>query len=189
MRHRGIVVLVVCAAALAVLLVSPAGRAVSDELSRVVVTNWPETQNVHGAVEIDKPVRILPTAAAAHTDVLVSPVRPTDTLHLIAGRSLDTAGFKHVTLSLTGQVNGSSVRPGQVGAILLPDEAPIIRAFEEKGVLQFPIQVSASGVTSAAPYFASDQPTQTIAFEKYRVLFYNTCERSVTVSLFAYLTN
>lgn len=189
MRTRGTVALVVLAAALAVVLASSPGRAASEEFMRVFVTNWPETQKVRGIVEIEKPVRVVQTATAVQNDVVVAPVSPKDTVRWVSGGTIETSGYRNITLSLSGQVNGTSLKAGQVGAILVPDETAITRAFDEKGIVQFPMEVSAGGVTSSVTYFASNQPTHTVAFQRYRVYYYNTCERSVTVNLFAYLTN
>lgn len=188
MRTRGIVLLVALAAAVA-LVVSAPGRAATEEFMKVFVTNWPETQKIRGTIEIEKPVKVIQTAAIAQTDVVVAPVSPKDTVRWVSGGTLETSGYRFLTLSLSGQVNGTATRPGEVGAILVPDEAAINRAFDEKGLVQFPIQVAAGGVTSSPAYFASNQPTETVAFPKYKVYYYNTCERSVTVNLFAYLTN
>ena len=45
------------------------------------------------------------------------------------------------------------------------------------------------GVSGGTPYFASDQPKYVIAFQAYKVLLFNSTDKTVTVSLYAYLTN
>ncbi len=55
--------------------------------------------------------------------------------------------------------------------------------------MHFFLETAARGVTSETPYFASGQPRYTVAFPRYRVLMYNTTDKTVSASLFAYMTN
>ncbi len=55
-------------------------------------------------------------------------------------------------------------------------------------MILFPLEVTAPGVSIDTPYFASSQPRYTVGFQAYRVLLYNTTDKTVTVNLFAYLT-
>jgi hypothetical protein len=64
-----------------------------------------------------------------------------------------------------------------------------VHAFEEKGVMQFATEINAPGVSGAAPYFASQSTRAQVAFPRYRSYFYNTSDKTVTVNLYAYLTN
>jgi hypothetical protein len=179
--------LVALAAAGLLVALAPTGVAISQEISRVIVTNFPDTQKVSGEVAIKGPVRLaMPTALR---EITVAPVSPKDTTRLIAGGTLVTDGFSDMVLSMTGQIKGEVFRPGIVGAILVPDEEQVTRAFDEKGQIQFPLEVSAAGVSAASPYFASNQPRFNVAFPRYKVWFYNTSDKTVTVSLYAYLTN
>ena len=179
--------IVALAAAALVLVLAPTGVAISQEISRVFVTNFPDTQRISGEVGIKGPVRL--ATQAALKEITVAPVSPKETTRLIAGGTLVTDGFSNMVLSLTGQIKGEVFRPGIVGAILIPDEEPVTRAFDEKGQLQFSLEVNAAGVSGAAPYFASNQSRFNVAFPRYKVWFYNTSDKTVTVNLYAYLTN
>ena len=189
---KRIAVTVLCAAtAMLAVLLLPTGTVVSqdvnDTIRRVLVTNFPERQKIEGEVTVRGPIR--QAEQVVLKDIVVSPVAPKDTQRLIQGGTISTDGFSHVVLSLAGQIKGEVVRPGSVGAILLPEEEPILRTFEEKGEMQFPLQVTASSVSGASPYFASDQPRFQIGFPRYRVLLFNTSQKTVSVNLYAYLTD
>ena len=179
------VVLVVACLATAVILV-PA-RAVADAVTSVLITNWPDTWRVAGAVKIDGPVKT--SKGVALREIVVPPVSPKDTLRLIQGPDVDTDGFAYMVLSLQGQIKGEVYRPGSVGAFLLPDEEPIVKAFDERGIMQFQQEVSAAGVSGAQPYFSSNQPRAQIGFSRYRTYFYNSTDKSVTVTLFVYMSS
>lgn len=185
--RRGILFASLVALAAAAVVVVPAGRAVADAVQSVFVTNFPSVFNVDGTVKIKEPIP--QSAFVAKRDVVVPPVGPKDTTRLIDAGTIETAGFTHIVLSLSGQIKGEFVRPGTVGAILLPDDEPIRRTFDEKGILQFQFEVQASGVSSASPYFASPQPRFQLGFPSYRVFLYNTGEKTVSANLYAYLTN
>jgi hypothetical protein len=179
----------VSALLLAVLL--PAGTAVSQQIhqgiQQVLVTNFPDLQKVEGEVSVRGPIR--QAAQVVLKDVIVPPVGPKDTQRLIMAGTIATDGFSQIVLSLAGQIKGEVVRPGTVGAILLPEEDAIVRAFDEKGEMQFPLEVTASSVPGGSPYFASNQPRFLVGFPRYRVLFYNTSAKTVSVNLYAYLTS
>lgn len=180
--------LVACVAAVfGMLVLAPVGTAVTQELQHVFVTNFPSVFKVDGQVNLKGPIKT--ATLASIQDIIVSPVSPKDTLRLIQGGTITTDGFGAVVLSLTGQTKGEIARAGTVGAILIPDEEAVTRAFDERGLMQFPLEVSAPGVSSASPYFASNQPRYMVGFARYRVLLYNTTDKTVTVSLFAYLSS
>jgi hypothetical protein len=168
-------------------VLGPAGTAISQELQHVFVTNFPSVFQVDGTVALKGPIRTATTLSIQ--EIIVSPVGPKDTLRMIQAGTITTEGFGTVVLSLTGQIKGEIVRTGTVGAILIPDEEPIARAFDEKGVMQFPLEVTAVGVSGLSPYFASNQPRYTVGFSRYRVLLYNTTDKTVNVSVFAYLSS
>jgi len=179
---------IACVAALfGMLLLGPVGTAVSQELQQVFVTNFPSVFNVDGQVALKGTIKT--ATLTSIQDVIVSPVSPKDTLRLIQAGTITTEGFGTMVLSLTGQTKGEINRAGTVGAILIPDEEPVTRAFDERGVMQFPLEVNAPGVSAASPYFASSQPRYMIGFSRYRVLLYNTTDKTVTVSVFAYLAS
>lgn len=184
---RRIVLVAAAAAAIVLLALSPAGRAVADGVQSVYVTNFPGVWNVEGSVSLKGPIRT--AQLVGRRDVTVPPVSNKDTQRWVEGGTLEPDGFTHMVLSMTGQIKGEVVRSGMVSAVLVPDEESIVRAFEEKGELQFALEVTASGVSAASPYFASNQPRFQIGFPRYRVYFYNTVDKAVMVSLYAYLTN
>jgi hypothetical protein len=102
---------------------------------------------------------------------------------------VETEGFTHVVLSLRGEVQGKLAREGSVGAILLPDEEPVVRTFQQAGQYQFPLEVASTVRTADRGYFASQPGRHPLAFPSYRVLLYNETDRSVEADLYAYLTN
>lgn len=162
-------------------------RVIAEEIQQVFITNFPRVFEVEGTVGVSGPIPHARLARVA--EVLVSPVNRKDTLRLISGGTLTMDGFTSVVLSLTGQTKGDVYRVGEVGAILIPDEEPIVRAFEEKGQLQFALDVTAPSGSGTAAYFASSQTQHTLGFPRYRVFFYNQSDKTVTVDLFAYLAN
>ncbi|MGH9798236.1 MAG: hypothetical protein ACRD5D_08800 [Candidatus Polarisedimenticolia bacterium] len=170
---------------LAFLATFPAGSQPDREAELVFVTNFPAVQQVGGTVGVDGPVRHARMDRRA--EILVPPVGPQETTRLIPAGTLATDGFTAVVLSLSGQTKGRALKPGRIGAILIPDEEPIERAFDEEGQTQFPIEISAA--TTGRSHFASTPERSMVAFPRYRVLLFNTTDRTATVHLFAYLTN
>ena len=158
-----------------------------DEIRRVIVTNFPEMQQVAGTVSVEGPVRH--STLLRVKEILVPPVEPKETGRLIDGGVLMMDGFTSAVLSLNGQTKGKILRSGSAGAILIPDEETVARAFDEEGLAQFPLEVSAPISSGASRSFASTPVRLTVAFPRYRVRLYNTSDKTVTVSLFAYLTN
>jgi hypothetical protein len=185
MKKSVLIVLAIAAAAAFVL--SPPGTAIAQEVRSVLVTNFPKVFNVNGTVTIEGPVKHAKFSALR--DVTVSPVNPKDAVRLIQGGIVEGDGFTNMVLGLQGQIKGEVFRPGTVGVFLLPDEESIVRAFEEKGLMQFATEVTAPGVSAASPYFASTALRVPIGFPRYRTYFYNTSDKTVTVNLYAYLTN
>ncbi len=185
MKKSVLIVLAIAAAAAFVL--SPPGTAIAQEVRSVLVTNFPKVFNVNGTVTIEGPVKHAKFSALR--DVTVSPVNPKDSLRLIQGGIVEGDGFTNMVLGLQGQIKGEVFRPGTVGVFLLPDEESIVHAFEEKGLMQFATEVTAPGVSAASPYFASTALRVPIGFPRYRTYFYNTSDKTVTVNLYAYLTN
>lgn len=156
-------------------------------LAKVLVANFPETWQVEGEVAVRGPVSH--AAFLAQRDIQVPPVSRADTTRLVAGGTVTTDGFSAVVLSLTGQIKGEVLRPGTVGVLLLPDDETVEHALDEQGQVLFPMEAIASSVSGRLPYFASEQPRFQVAFPRYRAYFYNTTDKSATVSFFAYLTN
>jgi hypothetical protein len=174
----------------ALFVVTPARRALSEEVQSVTsvfITNFPKVWNVTGKVDVEGPIshaRYIPLR-----EVVVPPVSPKDTIRLVQGGTIDTEGFTAMVVGLSGQIKGEVYRSGTVGVFLIPDEEMVVRAFEEKGLMQFMTELNAPGVSAASPYFASTQTRVQVGFPRYRTYFYNSSDRSVSVNLFAYLTN
>jgi hypothetical protein len=184
---KRIILIAILLAASLVFVLSPPATSVAQEVRNVVVTNFPKVFKVGGNVTIDGPVKHAKFAALR--DVVVSPVSPKDSVRLIQGGIVESDGFTAMVLGLQGQIKGEVFRPGTVGVYLLPDEESIVHAFEEKGLMQFATEVNAPGVSAASPYFASNANRVEIGFPRYRTYFYNTSDKTVTVNLYAYLTN
>ena len=179
--------IVAAASIVALPFVLAAAQSASKEIQEVFVANFPETQKIEGSVTVGTPI---PQAELVSLrEILVQPVGPQDTNHLVLGGTITTDGFGAVVLSLAGSTRGDVTRAGAVGAILVPEDEGILKVLEERGIIEFPIEVRTAGVSAATPYFTSSQARSTVAFPKYRVLFYNTTDKSVTVTLYAYLTN
>jgi hypothetical protein len=159
----------------------------SGEVVPVVVTNFPDLVRVEGSVAIEGPIRT--TSLATIADMVVPPVRREDANHLVDAGSIVADGFAAVVLSLTGEIKGQPRQPGEVGAILLPDEDRVLRAFTERGQFLMPLEVKALPSTGGSPYFAAQTRRFTVAYPRYRVFLYNAGDRSVGVSLHAYLTD
>jgi hypothetical protein len=175
-----------CGAGL-LLLLRPDERARADDFEQVAVVNFPEVQEVSGTVAVAGPTRH--AALVRRADILVSPVGPEETTRLIDGGVLETDGFISVVLSLNGRPKGKIEEAGRVGAILIPEEESVLRAFETDGLMQFPLEVSAPLSPQVPRAFASEPRRSPVAFPRYHVWLYNTSETTVTVNLFAYLTN
>ncbi|HZN55665.1 MAG TPA: hypothetical protein VFB67_10135 [Candidatus Polarisedimenticolaceae bacterium] len=184
---RSTSIVALCAAVVLGLVLAPTGVAISQEVQRVFITNFPDVLKVSGTVGISGPVSH--GRLVVLRDVVVSPVSPKDTARMVQGPMVFSDGFTGMVLGLSGQVKGEIYRSGTVGVILLPDDETVVRAFEEKGLVQFPVEISVSGVSTISSYFASNQSQATVAFPRYRSYFYNTSDKTVTVNLYAYLTN
>jgi hypothetical protein len=184
---KKLVLVAVLVAASTAFVLSPPGTAIAEDIQSVFVTNFPKVFEIKGTVNVDGPVK--QAKLAALREVVVPPVNPKDTVRLIQGGIVDSDGFTAMVLSLQGQIKGDVYRAGTVGVYLLPDEEPIVHAFEEKGLMQFAAEVNAAGVSAASSYFASTSSRNQVAFPRYRTYFYNTSDKTVTVNLYAYLTN
>lgn len=184
---KPVLIAVAVAAAAAVFVLSPAGTALSEETQRVIVTNFPKVFNVAGKVDVEGPVSH--ARFVVLREVVVPPVNPKDTIRMVQGGTVTSDGFTSMVLGLQGQIKGEVYRAGSVGAFLLPDDDAIVRAFEEKGLMQFTTEINAAGVSAASPYFASGASRAQVGFPRYRAYFYNTSDKTVTVNLYAYLTN
>ncbi len=179
-RSKNLLIAVLVLAAIAL------GANAAREMLDVQVVNFPDPQRVKGTVTIEGPIRH--GHLIRFTDIIVPPVKPTDTTRLISAGTVETDGYTHAVLSLSGLTKGDVMRGGAVGVFLVPEEELVLRTFLEAGQVQFPLEVSAANVSGASAYFASKTEYQTIGFPSYRVLLWNTSDKTVTVNLYAYLT-
>jgi hypothetical protein len=159
----------------------------SNKTQRVWVVNTPKTYTVQGRVSVDGPIP--QGSMMVLRDILVPPVGPKDTTRLISAGTLTTDGFTTMVVGVAGQIKDQMVKAGEVGAFLVPDDELVQRALDESGQLLFPVEVKASTGGGMPPYFASTQSRAVVAFPRYRVLLYNTSDKTATVSLYAYLSN
>jgi len=180
-------VLVAAAAAVTLLLVQPTSRTAADAPERVVVTNFPDVQRIAGRVSVPEPVPA--SALVRRLEVIVPAVDRAATTQLVEAQAVDASGFTHAVLGLRGEVQGNLLRDGVAGAILVPDEEPVIRALLEEGRYEFPLEVQAPVLRAERGLFASDQPRHVLGFPRYRVFLYNSSDRSVEADLYVYLTN
>lgn len=176
----------VLAVALAILL-WPGAAPNSQEQMEVTVLNFPELQKVNGRVEIEGPIKA--AELAARRDITVAPVAVKDTNQWVEAGVLEADGYTHAVLSVAGTVQGTVTNAGFVGLILVPDQEVPVRALREKGQLLFPIELQTSAGRAGQPYFGSLPTRYPLAFPRYRVFFYNTTDKTVSLDLFAYLTN
>jgi len=177
------------AAILALLLAGaarPAGGA-GEEPRPVRVINFPAVQQVKGQVGIEGTVRHATLVTLA--DLAVPPVEPSEIGRLVDGGVLPTEGFTSVVLSLGARAGGRALRSGSVGVILIPDEEEIARSFERDSLVLFPIEINAPLTQGTFRMTASAQSRHTLGFPRYRVRLYNTTDKVVTATLYAYLTN
>ena len=186
MRKKIFLPIAIPAAVLVGMVVAPSGTAVSQELQNVRISNFPELQRIEGTVTVEEPI---PAAVlTSFPDVAVPPVRPEDTTRLIHAGVLDADGFGRVVLSLVAQARGKSPQAGKVGAILVPDEAPMHQAFLEHGTALVSLRVEAPAEAGPPTFFASQALPQPLAFPRYQVYLYNTTGTAIGVSLYAYLS-
>lgn len=163
----------VCLAILA-LAVLPVRQVFSQQMREVLVRNFPQTQQVRGNIRIKHPIPH--TRTEAITEV-VSPVRRDETVHLIDGGTVEAEGFASVTLSLYGFMKSGIFQPGDIGVLLIPDEAFFKRALDESGEILVPIELSAAVEHERDGYFAA-QASFPVGFSRYRVLLYNSSDKS-----------
>jgi hypothetical protein len=187
MSRRAFATLFLCAGGFLLLLFTPSGRTLSQSIQSVLVTNFPDVQQIQGEVNVQGVIRL--SEMVTFKELIVPPVLSTDTTRLVEAGTLVTDGFPNVVLSLHGVVRGDVKRTGDVGVILIPDVTTVQEAFNEQGKTHFALEAIASGVSNATPFFASNQPRYTIGFQSYRVLLYNSTDKTVTANLYAYLTN
>ncbi len=168
------------------MLAAPPGSGETGEPASVIVTNFPETQQVEGTVSVTRPV---PATRLEKSRGLVTPAAPTDLNSLTDGGTLDATGFVSATLSLAVEVQGSLAAPARVGAILVPDVPEVLAAMRNAGVVQFPLTTEAAVTPSPTGVHQAAPVTVRLAFPRYRVFFYNTTPRTSEATLYSYLSS
>ncbi|MGC8917557.1 MAG: hypothetical protein ACP5NF_11340 [Thermoanaerobaculum sp.] len=168
-----------------------------EKAQPVYVVNQPQTVTVQGQVSLTGPIEgevsvrgpIPQGKTVVFSEVEVPPVQRTEIPRLARAGTLSTEGFVTMIVSLAGMQRATPTRPGEVGLILIPEEELPLRALEEFGQWLFAFETKAKTAPQAAPYFAAEPLRATVAFPRYRVLLYNTSDRTVTVTVYAYLTS
>jgi hypothetical protein len=151
---------------------------------RVVVTNFPPQQRIHGTVTVGEPA---PLTRFDRYSRVVTPADRDDLSAYTEGELLDATGFPFAVLSLAGEVQGSIAGQARVGAVLVPDEPEILRSFREHGRLQFAVEVEALVEPSPTGLFEGPQKGVRLGFPRYRVFYYDSSPRSVAATLYVRL--
>jgi len=168
------------------LLAAAASAQERPRVTPVEVINFPEVLTVKGEVSLAGTIRR--TSLVSLADVLVAPVKREDTTRLVDAGVIPTDGFAQGVATLIGELKGPQGKPGEVGAILLPDEERVLRALAERGQLLLATEVKVTAIPAGAAYFAAEPLPFTVAYPRYRVLLYNAGEKTVSLTLHAYLT-
>ena len=187
MLRRSVLAMLGLLAIAALFLLTPTGQVVSQKVSTVFVTNFPHVQRIEGPVEVVGPIK--QSRIVTFENITLPPVPREATTEYVEGGILVTDGFPKVVLSMHGVVKGHVTGSGNVGVLLLPTDETIQEAFREQGILHFYMEAVATNVSVKTPYFASNQPRFTVGFPEYRILYYNTTDKTMTINLFAYLTD
>lgn len=173
-------------AMLTALLAALASAQERPRVTPVEVVNLPEVLTVKGEVSLTG--KLARTSLVSLADVLVPPVRREDTTRLVDAGVIVADGFAQGVATLLGEVKGPQGKVGEVGAILLPDEERVLRALAERGQLLLATELKVTAIPAGAAYFAAEPLPFTVAFPRYRVFLYNAGEKTVSVTLHAYLT-
>lgn len=121
----------------------------------------------------------------------VAPSPRLDSTRLVNAGILETKGYPSLVLTLIGQSKGTVPLPGEVGAILLPEEEWCLRALEREeqylGAQSIRAQLAPDPIRTRT-FFASTPQKVQAAFPRYRVLMFNTTDRTAEVDLHVHLT-
>jgi len=181
--------IILVAAVLLIVAVLPASSQVGRDRGEVVpvtVTNFPDLVRVEGTVSVEGPIDH--TTLESLSEVVVPPVRREDSNHLVDAGQVRTDGFATVVLSLVGELKGPGGKAGEVGVILVPEEERVLRALNERGQFLLPLEVTAEP-DAGSPYFAGESKRFAVAYPRYRAFLYNHGERTVSVTVHAYMTD
>lgn len=157
-----------------------------QELTRTFVVNLKDPHPIEGTVTVGQPIPH--SVMRSVMDVVVAPAPRSDPALWTEAGNIDTDGFSSVVLSFQGQFRGNPGGAGAVGAVLVPEEEDVLRAFSE-GEVHLALEAVTEGVPDGRAYFSGTRAGLAVAFPRYRVYLYNTTDRSASVNLFAYLTN
>lgn len=160
------------------------GALVGQQPQEVVVLNFPAVQAVTGEVKVQG----LPEARLESERAVVAPGRAENVGSLTEGGVIDCTGFGSVVLSLAGEVKGTLLSDGKIGALLIPDQPELLKAVREQGIVALALVVEARVGPATTELFASDQPAARLGFPRYRIFYYNSTPRAAEVKLWAYLT-
>ena len=183
--HRMIWTLAAALVAILFLTLPPWGTAHSQPPDEVVVTNLPAVQQIEGKVSVVGTIRHAVTQR--RVNLIVPPADRHATADLVELDPIDTDGFTAVTMSLHGQVRGTVLKGGTVGAILLPDETSVLEALNQRGIFQLPLEVTSALAVKEGTDF-SVQKRFPLGFPRYRIYLYNSTDRTVDAHLYLYLT-
>lgn len=162
-------------------------RTLAAELQQVFVENFPELQKIEGKVGVEGVIRH--SQLVSREELQVTPSRRNAASDLTPAGVVESDGFTHVVLSLSGEVRDRYFEPGTVGALLVPDVEPVLNALREAGRLDFPLEVAVNVDPKTGSRFASKSTPALLAFPRYRVYLYNTSDKSVEAHLYVYLTH
>ncbi len=171
----------------AVLVLFGSTLAAAQEVVRVEVVNRPEVQKVAGDVRLKGPISS--ATGMRFQEVVVTPVERTETTRLTLVGTVSTEGFAWVTLSLAGEIKGTTTRGGTVGAVLVPAEEPIQRALTEDGLYLFPLEATAEVAVGARGWVRDQRARLSVGFARYNLYLYNSTDKSVGTTVWVYLSN
>jgi hypothetical protein len=155
--------------------------ALSGDAPEVRVNNFPETQQIKGAVSIEGTAK-----AVKREGILLSPSRRSELSELFHAGKIETEGYTSVSVYLQGEIKSTTFLSGSIGVIMIPDDEPILRAFKESKQIQFPIETVCTLRNGDSEYFSCEQNNQNIGFTRYRMYFYNTVNKSAEVNAYLY---
>lgn len=165
---------------LLILLMPTAGFC--GDVPEVRVSNFPETQQIHGVVSIEGTAK-----AVKKEGILLSQSRRNEINELYHAGKIETEGYTSLSVHLQGEIKSTTFPSGSIGIILVPDEEPVLRAFKESKQIQFPIEAACAIKSGDSEYFSCEQSNQNIGFPRYRVYFYNTLTKSAEVNAYLYV--
>ncbi|HEY7700595.1 MAG TPA: hypothetical protein VIE88_19355 [Vicinamibacteria bacterium] len=157
-----------------------------QELTRTFVVNLKDPHPIEGTVNVGAPIPH--SATRSVLEIVVAPAARSEPSLWTEAGILDTDGFTSVVVSLQGQFRGNPTGPGAIGLVLVPEEENVLRALGE-GEVHLALDAVVEPVPDGRQYFSGSRSGLAIAFPRYRVLLYNTTDRSAVVNVFVYLTH